>query len=71
MTQETVTINESIASVVLIPSSGQLIFSTERVIVLPNGDDFPLDSKTETATIDLKSDLYGMIMAQKANVVID
>ena len=67
---ETVQTYEKINSVVLIPSSGKLIFSSSRMIVLADGEEVQESSDSAAAVIDESSDLYKAIMAEYANVEV-
>ena len=71
MGTETVTTKEVISSVVLIPESGQLIFSSSKILVLPNGQEIEESSTSETAVIAKDSKLYADIIAERANVVVE
>ena len=71
MGTETVTTKEVISSVVLIPESGQLIFSSSKIIVLPNGQEITESSDSQTAVIAKDSKLYKDIIAERANVVVE
>ena len=64
---ETVTVYEKIDSVVLIPSSGKLIFSSSKMIVLADGEEVQESSDSSSVVIDESSDLYKAIMAEYAN----
>ena len=64
---ETVTVYEKIDSVVLIPSSGKLIFSSSKMIVLADGEEVQESSDSSAVVIDESSDLYKAIMAEYAN----
>ena len=65
---ETVQTYEKIDSVVLIPSSGKLIFSSSKMIVLADGEEVQESSDSASTVIDESSDLYVSIMAEYANV---
>ena len=67
---ETVQTYEKITSVVLIPSSGKLIFSSSKMIVLADGEEVQESSDSAAAVIDESSDLYKAIMAEYANVEV-
>jgi len=67
---ETVQTYEKINSVVLIPSSGKLIFSSSKMIVLADGEEVQQSSDSAAAVIDESSDLYKAIMAEYANVEV-
>jgi hypothetical protein len=67
---ETVQTYEKINSVVLIPSSGKLIFSSSKMIVLADGEEVRESSDSAAAVIDESSDLYKAIMAEYANVEV-
>ena len=67
---ETVQTYEKINSVVLIPSSGKLIFSSSKMIVLADGEEVQESSDSAAAVIDASSDLYKAIMAEYANVEV-
>jgi hypothetical protein len=67
---ETVQTYEKINSVVLIPSSGKLIFSSSKMIVLADGEEVQESSDSAAAVIDESSDLYKAIMAEYANVEV-
>ena len=67
---ETVQTYEKINSVVLIPSSGKLIFSSSKMIVLADGEELQESSDSAAAVIDESSDLYKAIMAEYANVEV-
>ena len=58
---------EKIDSVVLIPSSGKLIFSSSKMIVLADGEEVQESSDSSSVVIDESSDLYKAIMAEYAN----
>ena len=64
---ETVQTYEKINSVVLIPSSGKLIFSSSKMIVLADGEEVQESSDSSSVVIDESSDLYKAIMAEYAN----
>lgn len=67
---ETVQTYEKINSVVLIPSSGKLIFSSSKMIVLADGEEVQESSDSAAAVIDESSDLFKAIMAEYANVEV-
>ena len=67
---ETVQTYEKIDSVVLIPSSGKLIFSSSKMIVLADGEEVQQSSDSAAAVIDESSDLFKAIMAEYANVEV-
>jgi hypothetical protein len=67
---ETVQTYEKINSVVLIPSSGKLIFSSSKMIVLADGEEVQESSDSAAAVIDASSDLFKAIMAEYANVEV-
>jgi hypothetical protein len=64
---ETVTVYEKIDSVVLIPSFGNLIFKSSKIIVLSNGEEVQESSSSSSVVIEESSDLYKAIMAEYAN----
>ena len=64
---ETVTVYEKIDSVVLIPSSGKLIFNSSKMLVLADGEEVQESSDSSSVVIDESSDLYKAIMAEYTN----
>ena len=62
---ETVTVTNKLTSVVLIPSSGALIFNSSNVIEFESGEEVLEGSETQTTTVTEVSEVYRSIMAAR------